>query len=105
MRVGLRRQTQRMGTMRHTSQTPSGNALKNTLAAVISLLTAVGFALIGLWSGQPVFFFMAGSVLFISVAEVLRPHRPNLARGAKWIGRIGMLIAIFYILIFLLPAD
>lgn len=66
--------------MRHTSQTPSGNALKNTLAAVISLLTAVGFALIGLWSGQPVFFFMAGSVLFISVDEVSSPHQPDMRR-------------------------
>jgi hypothetical protein len=72
---------------------------------VISLLTAVGFVLIGLWSGQPVFFIMAGSILFISVAEVLGPRRPNLARGAKWVGRIGVLLAILYILIVLLPAD
>ncbi len=72
---------------------------------VISLLTAVGFVLIGLWSRQPVYFFMAGSVLFIGVAEVLSPHRPKLARAAKWIGRIGVLMAILYILIVLLPAD
>ena len=72
---------------------------------LIPLLTAVGFAVIGLWSGQPVFFFMAGSVLIISVAEILSPHRPNLARGAKWTGRIGMLLAIFYRLVVLLPTD
>lgn len=56
--------------MRRTSRTPGGNATEVTLAAVISLLTAVGFMLIGLWTEQSVFFFMAGSVLLMSLAEV-----------------------------------
>lgn len=103
-RPELQQPTQRMGSMRRTSQTPEENA-EGTLAAAISFLTAVGFVLIGLWTEQPVYFFMAGSVLFISVAEVLSSRRPNLARTAKWVGRIGVLIAILYILIILLPGD
>ena len=48
---------------------------------------------------------MAGSMLFIGVAEVLSSRLPNLARAAKWVGRIGVLIAILYILIALLPGE
>ncbi len=92
------------GSMRRTSQTPGGNA-EGTLAAALSFLTAVGFVLIGVWSRQPVFFFMAGSILLIGVAEVLSPRRAVLSRGVKWTGRIGVLVAIFYILIILLPGD
>ena len=91
--------------MRPTSRTSNENASNYTLAAVMSLLTAVGFILIGLWLEQPVFFFMAGSILFIGVAEVLSSRLPNLARAAKWVGRIGVLIAILYILIALLPGE
>lgn len=91
--------------MRPTSRTSNENALNYTLAAVMSLLTALGFILIGLWMEQPVFFFMAGSVLFIGVADLLSSRLPNSARTAKWVGRIGVLIAILYILIVLLPGD
>ena len=91
--------------MRPTSRTSNENALNYTLAAVMSLLTAVGFMLIGVWMKQPVFFFMAGSILFIGVAEVLSSRLPNLACTAKWVGRSGVLIAILDILVFLLPGD
>lgn len=91
--------------MRCTLGTPNENAFDNTLATMISVLTAVGFLLMGLWTEQPVFFFMAGSILLMSVAEVLSLRCPSLAHGVKWVGQIGVLIAILYILIVLLPGD
>jgi hypothetical protein len=70
-----------------------------------SLLTAFGFLLMGLWTEQPVSFLMALSALFISAAEVLTLRRPGLSRGAKWAGRIGVLIAILYLLLVPPPGD
>ncbi|HEX6709255.1 MAG TPA: hypothetical protein VF068_02900 [Rubrobacter sp.] len=61
--------------------------------------------LIGLWSDQTVFFFMAIAVLVIGLAEVLGAHHHSLARTVTWVGRAAMLAAILYILIFLLPGE
>lgn len=80
---------------------PDGNRSGRVLAASSSLLTTFAFFLIGLWSGQAVFFFMALSVAIIGTAELLGNRRA--ANGMLWVGRGGMLLAMLYILVFLLP--
>jgi uncharacterized membrane protein YiaA len=87
--------------VRRTLHGPDRNRPKKELAAFSSLLVTVAFFLIGLWSGQAVFFFMALSVVVIGIAEVLSHQRA--ANTMIWVGRGGMLLAIFYILVFLLP--
>lgn len=89
--------------MRHTLHGPDRNRLEKGFSALSSLLVTVAFFLIGLWSGQAVFFFMALSVVVIGVAEVLSHQRT--ANTMMWVGRGGMLLAIFYILVFLLPSE
>lgn len=81
--------------------TPDGNRSGRVFEALSSLLTTVAFVLVGLWSGQAVFFFMALSVAIIGTAEILGNQRA--ANGMMWVGRVGMLLAILYILVFLLP--
>jgi hypothetical protein len=73
------------------------------LAIVFTLLTAVAFVLVGLWSGQAVVLFMAASVALMGVGEVLETRRIPSARAVMWIGRLGLVVAILYVLIFLLP--
>ena len=88
--------------MRYFSRYPRERWIKPTLSASSSLLVAIAFLLIGLWSGQAVFFFMAISVLVISLGEVQNMRRPDSALTILWIGRVCMLAAILYILVFLL---
>lgn len=71
----------------------------------LAFLVAAAFLLIGLWSDQAVFFFMAVSVLIIGLAEVLSMRHFRLARTITWVGRAAMLAAILYIIIFLLPSE
>jgi hypothetical protein len=88
------------------SRNPRENRVRDALSASSSVLVAAAFLLIGLWSEQTVFFFMAISVLVIGLAEVLSAHHHHsLARTVTWVGRAAMLAAILYILIFLLPGE
>ena len=91
--------------MSYFSRNPRENRVRDALSASSSVLVAAAFLLIGLWSEQTVFFFMAISVLVIGLAEVLSAHHHSLARTVTWVGRAAMLAAILYILIFLLPGE
>ena len=91
--------------MSHFSRNPRENVVRDALSASSSLLVAAAFLLIGLWSGQAVFFFMVISVLVIGLAELLSVRHQSLARTVMWVGRATMLAAILYILIFLLPDE
>jgi len=75
------------------------------LVAFLAFLVATAFLLIGLWSDQAVFFFMAISVLVISLGEALSVRRYKWARTVTWAGRATMLAAILYIIIFLLLGE
>ena len=92
------------GSVRYFSRYLRERWIGATLSASSSFLVAIAFLLIGLWSGQAVFFFMAISVLVISLGEILNMRRPDSALTILWIGRACMLAAILYVLVFLLPA-
>lgn len=91
--------------MSHYSRNPRESGVRDALSATSSVLVAAAFLLVGLWSDQAVFFFMAISVLVIGLAEVLSVRHHSLARTVTWVGRAAMLAAILYILIFLLPGE
>ena len=69
---------------------------------MLALLAATGLLLVGIWTSQPVFFFTAGSMVLIGVAEVMGVYNPSVARAAKWVGRFGVTITALYIVFLLL---
>lgn len=105
VKYGIESANTKGGHVRHSSHSSSSgeNRFRSILTASSSFLVVVSFLLIGLWSGQAVFFFMAVSVLVMGFAEILSVRRPGSARTIMWIGRAGMLAAILYVLVFLLP--
>lgn len=91
--------------MGHFLRRSRENRFGEALLAFLAFLVAAAFILVGLWSDQAVFFFMAVSVLVVGLAEVLSARYHNLAQTIVWVGRAAMLAAILYILIFLLPGE
>jgi hypothetical protein len=65
---------------------------------IFSFSTTVAFLFVAVWIDQPIFFVAAAFAAVVAVAELYRERYPREARTAIWVGRIGIVVTLAYVI-------